>query len=69
MIIRREEHILDLLQLLVAYNVNFSRTRARLDQKAELFVFSLALSDDICSQRHGLDALDFPVISLFDFIV
>ena len=65
MIVRDEEHLADLVELLKADNVDFAAARRWLDDKAELFMLPVALSDHICRHRHALHSLEGPRILLF----
>ena len=47
-IARYEKQVLDLLQLLEGYDVEFTRAWCWLYQKTEFFVSSLALGNNIC---------------------
>ena len=47
-LVRYEKQVLDLLQLLEGYDVEFTRAWCWLYQETEFFVSSLALGNNIC---------------------
>ena len=64
MVVRDEEHLFDLVQLLEAHDTDLARAGGRLENKAELFLLTLANHNHIRSHGHALDRADLPVILL-----
>ena len=60
-----EEHLLDLVQLLVAHDVQFAGAWRRLDNETKLFVVSLALGNKIGRHGHTLHVLNIPFAVIF----
>ena len=70
MVVGNKEHLIDLVKLLVAHDVDLARTRGWLYYKAEFSMVFLSLSYHICSHGHTLHALDSPILGLLgNFIV
>ena len=63
-VVRDEEHLLNLVQLLEAHDADLARAGGRLENKAELFLLTLANYNHIRSHGHALDRADLPVILL-----
>ena len=62
--VRNEEHLVDLVQLLEAHDVDFAAAGRRLDHEAELLVVPLALRDHVSRHGHPLDGLNRPLLVL-----